>query len=88
MWQMSLPLSVMADVIAIFIFILYQQNMHITVVKADVICLVEDGKSSFGEVSSVWQMLLPAGRWNTTRVEVGRCYSQVADGIATVLCYF
>ena len=35
-----------------------------------------------------WQMLLPGGRWNTTRVEAGRCYSQVADGIATVLCYF
>ena len=38
--------------------------MHITVVKADVICLVEDGKSTFGEVSYVWQMLLPGGRWN------------------------
>ena len=42
---MSLPLSVMADVIAIFIFILHYQNMHITVVKADVVCLVEDGKN-------------------------------------------
>ena len=46
MWQMSLPLGVMAEVITIFIFILHQQNMHITVVKADVICLVEDGKST------------------------------------------
>ena len=62
--------------------------MHITVVKADVVCLVEDGKSTFCEVSYVWQMLLPGGRWNTTRVEAGRCHSQVADGIATVLCYF
>ena len=62
--------------------------MHITVVKADVVCLVENGKSTFCEVSYVWQMLLPGGRWNTTRVEVGRCYSQVADGIATALCFF
>ena len=32
-------------------------------------------------------MLLPGGRWNTTRVEAGRCYSQVADGMATVLLF-
>ena len=63
-------------------------NMHITVVEADVVCLVEDGKSTFCEVYYVWQMLLPGDRWNTTRVEAGRCYSQVADGIATVLSYF
>ena len=63
-------------------------DMHITVVEADVVCLVEDGKSTFCEVYYVWQMLLPGGRWNTTRVEAGRCYSQVGDGIATVLCYF
>ena len=88
MWQVSLPLSVMADVIAIFIFILHYQNMHITVVKADVVYLVEVGKSTFCEVSYVWYMLLPGGRWNTTRVEVDRCYSQVADRIVTVLCYF
>ena len=43
---MLLPLGIMADVIAIFIFTLHQQNMHITVVKADVICLLEDGKST------------------------------------------
>ena len=47
MWQMLLPLGIMADVIAMFIFILHQQNMHVTVVKADVICLVEDGKSTW-----------------------------------------
>ena len=47
MWLMLLPLSVMADVIAMFIFILHKQNMHITVVKADVVCLVEDGNSTF-----------------------------------------
>ena len=27
-------------------------------------------------------------RWKTTKVEAGRCYSQVADGIAIILCYF
>ena len=85
---MLLPLIVMADVIAMFSSILHYQYMHITVVEADVVCLVEDGKSTFCEVYYVWQMLLPGGRWNTTRVEAGRCYSQVADGIATVLCYF
>ena len=46
MWQMLLPLGIMADVIVIFLFILHQQNMHITVLKADIICLVEDGKST------------------------------------------
>ena len=35
--------------------------MHITVVKADVVFLVEDGKSTFCVVSYVWQMLLPGG---------------------------
>ena len=62
--------------------------MHVTVVMADVICPVEDGKTTFFIYVKCWQMLLPGGRWNTTRVEDGRCYSQVAAGIATVLCYF
>ena len=71
----------------VFIYIALP-NMHITVLKADVVCLVEDGKSTFCEVYHVWQMLLPGGRWNTTWVEVGRCYSHVADGIPIVLCCF
>ena len=71
----------------VFIYIALS-NMHTTVVEADVVCLEEDSKSTFCEVYYVWQMLLPGGRWNTTRVEAGRCYSQVADGMTTVLCYF
>ena len=47
----------------VFIYIALP-NMPITVVEADVVCLVEDGKSTFCEVYYVWQMLLPGGRWN------------------------
>ena len=61
-------------------------NMQITVVKADVI-------AQWKMVNPLLRALCVADviarwRWNTTRVEVGRCYSQVADGMATVLFYF
>ena len=63
--------------------------MYITVVMADVICQVKMVRPLLLFIYvKCWQMLLPGGRWNATRVEVGRCNSQVADGIATVLCYF
>ena len=61
--------------------------MHLTVVKADVVCLVEDGKSTFGRcimcgrcycqvadgIPPGWRLADVIARWQM---------------MATVLCYF